>query len=95
MSECGHVVIQKTYQYDRQKNITGEYWICVGCKLRFVPMGLAEAENAALKRVVADLIVTMKEPAIRGAKTVHQMCSFLDAWIVDLEQALLTTEEPE
>ena len=50
MSECGHVVIQKTYQYDRQKNITGEYWICVGCKLRFVPMGLAEAENAALKR---------------------------------------------
>ena len=50
MSECEHVVIQKTYQYDRQKNITGEYWICVGCKLRFVPMGLAEAENAALKR---------------------------------------------
>ena len=52
MSECGHVVIQKTYQYDRQKNITGEYWICVGCKLRFVPMGLAEAENAALKQAL-------------------------------------------
>ena len=44
MSECEHVELLKTYQYDRQKNITGEYWICVGCKLRFVPMGLAEAE---------------------------------------------------
>ena len=52
-----------------------------------------EAENEALRHTVEDLIVTMKQPAIRGAKTTLQMCKFLDVWILDLEDALLTKDE--
>ena len=59
--------------------------------LLFKKEGL-EKQNEALRHTVEDLIVTMKQPAIRGAKTILQMCKFLDVWIKDLEDALLKEE---
>ena len=84
MSECEHVVIQKTYQYDRQKNITGEYWICVGCKLRFVPMGLAEAENEDLRRNYQQFVDVMNEShGVMGLHLNDEMAEW--DWLINNE----------
>ena len=108
MSECEHVELLKTYQYDRQKNITGEYWICVGCKLRFVPMGLAEAENAALKRengaliewgkaimAEANPLILLHQARNPNNQTPLPRCA--ETWknLPENIQALLTAEEQE
>ena len=58
------------------------------CIDRTVEAHAAEADNEASRHIVEDLIVTMKQPSIRGAKTTLQMCKFLDVWITDLEDAL-------